>query len=145
MIAVCLHALHGAAKTYSTACQGHGLLGYAHNSSNPSLHHQHCTGPIHKTGLTSMKVSSSTSSLLGVPGWRGTPPPPAPGLGAGDVVGRPEVCRWPRPALVALAAIPGTVISMVLRGRCRSPATAWGATPTDKSPVPLSSWQNHLE
>lgn len=33
--------------------------------------------------------------------------------------------------------IPKTVMSMVLRGRCRSPARACGATPTDRSPVPL--------
>ena len=98
--------------------------------------------------LTSIKVSSSISSLLGVPGCRAWPPPPpavaplpptpAPATVPADALGilnRP--CGCPKADLVMVAAMPGTVTSMVLRGRCKSPATPWGATPTDRSPVPL--------
>lgn len=94
--------------------------------------------------LTSIKVSSNISSLLGVPGCRDWPlPPPVvaplpPTPAPADVLGiLSSPCGCPKADLDMVAAMPGTVTSMVLRGRCRSPATAWGATPTDRSPVPL--------
>jgi len=83
---------------------------------------------------TSIKMSSSISSLLGVPGCRDwplpppavapLPPTPAPAVVPPDALGilnRP--CGCPKADLVMVAAMPGTVTSMVLRGRCKSPAT----------------------